>query len=250
MEEKKSCPVKCFGGCCALVAVLLVSVSIALCGYFVYRGLQTFNSADRIVSVKGLAERDVVADLAIWTVNHTATGNDLAAVQAEIERNREKIMAFLTQGGFAGEEISENALQLQDLLANSYRPEGAAEARYILTQTIKVRTAQIDKLDGLVNQAGKLIREGVTLANTQQPVYLFTGLNDIKPEMLAEAVKNAREAADAFARDAGTNVGAIKAAQQGVFQIQPRDEIGYEQNTTQKHQKVRVVSTLTFYLEE
>lgn len=228
---------------------LLIAVAIALSGWFVSQGLQTFRMNDRSVSVKGLAERDVEADLAIWTLSHTGTGNDLAALQEQIERNQKTIVTYLVEAGFGADEVRVEPLQAQDLLAQAYRPDGVDQGRYILTQNITVRTQSMEKIDRALIKLGDLLRKGVTLTNSQPPVYMYTKLNEIKPEMLAEAVKNARDSAAEFAADSGQSVGGIKSAYQGVFQILPRDPIAYSSEQNQRYKSVRVVSTLDFYLE-
>jgi hypothetical protein len=227
----------------------IVALAIVVAGLSVQDGLKSFRTGDRVVTVKGLAEREVEADLAVWMLTHTATGNDLQIVQLAMDANKKKIDSFLQSAGFSIGEISISPLVSQDLMAQAYRPQGAEMGRYILTQTVMVRSEDISKIDRVVGKVDELLRSGVTLVDTQSPRYVYRGLNSIKPEMLAEAIANARSGADEFAKASGQSVGDIKSANQGVFQILPRDEGLPIPESSQRSKLVRVVSTVNFYLE-
>lgn len=244
---------KAIAPCCMALLPLLAAVILTLGIFFgtmnVKHGLQTFREGDRVVTVKGLSERDVEADLGIWTLTFTRTGNDLQIVQLALEEDNKKIKSFFNQSEFKNDEIETLPLESQDLLAQAYRPQGADMGRYILSQTIMVRSEDIAKIEKAVQGVNTLLRQGVTLVNTQPPRYVFRGLNDIKPAMLAEAIANAKNGATEFASASGQKVGKIKRAYQGVFQILPRDEGLPIPEFAQKNKRVRVVSTVDFYLK-
>jgi len=243
----KSCP---FGHLGLALACLFVMSGLILSGVFIKQGLQEFRTSDRVVTVKGLAERNVEADLAIWTLSTTSTGNMLSDVQADGENSVAVIESYLSDVGFGGEEISYAPLQVQDLLAQAYRPNNVTQGgRYIITKRITVRTADMGKITRAVAELGGLLKQNVTLTHMQPPTYIFTDLNRIKPEMLAEAVRNARKSAQEFAAESGADVGGIKRAYQGLFQILPRDPIAYVSEQNQQFKRVRVVSTVDFYIE-
>lgn len=234
-----------------ILSVLLLSGGLVYAGMAVQEGLENFRSFDRSVTMKGLAERDVEADLAIWPISYTETGNDLGALQEKIEEHGRAIQAFLKTHGINENEIELQQVQVQDLLAQSYRQNDASNNRYIITQSYLVRTNNVEAVDKAGKDIGALIKKGVVFsANTSAaPTYLYTKLNDIKPEMIAEATKNAREAAQEFANNSGSGVGDIKYASQGIFQILARDETYAISENQQRNKKVRVVSTINFYLE-
>ena len=235
--------------CFVIISALLIGLGFAFAGWSVKQGLETFRMADRSVSVKGLSERDVEADLAIFTLSYTTTGNELNVVQQQQENYLKIILAYAESVGFEKGELEILPLQSQDLLAQAYRPEGVEQGRYIITQNINLRTTDMAKMDKAVASLGTLLRQGVTLSNTQPPVYMYTKLNSIKPEMLAEAVKNARVSAEEFARDSGQGIGSIKAAYQGTFQILPRDPVMYVSEQNQRYKTIRVVSTIDFFIK-
>jgi len=234
-----------------VLSLLILALGIGYAGMKAHDGLVEFRSYDRFVTVKGLATRDVMADLAVWPISHTVTGDDLAVVQGVLEKHGRQVTAFLGQYGISEDAIEQKQTNVQDLLAQSYRQQNSNQNRFILTQNFVVRTEDIDAVSEAAENVGDLIKKGVVLAQhgTTGPTYLFTKLNDIKPDMIAQATKNAREAADQFAADSGQEVGSIRRAHQGVFQILPRDETYVVPENTQKYKTIRVVSTLDFYLE-
>ncbi len=235
------------------MAGLLVAVGLGVCGWFVAQGLESFRTGERTVTVKGLAEREVEADLALWSLRFVATDDDLAAAQRSLQQDAARVRAFLTGAGFTEAEIELADYQVTDLLAQQYR-SGPVESRYILAQTLLLRSGDIAKVGQAAQKVGELVDAGVVLSSENQPVsgpvYLFTELNDVKPAMIAEATANAREAAEQFARDAGSEVGPIRRANQGLFQILPRDDYPGAYEPKQPVKRLRVVTTLEYLLEE
>jgi hypothetical protein len=236
-----------------LAAALLLGAGIALSGWFVGDGFLQGRKGDRFVSVKGLAEREVKADLAVWPLRFVATGNDLGAVQQQIVRDAGLMRDFLAASGFAPEAFESQSLQVVDRLAQQYQ-QGQVESRFIIAQTITLRSADVDRVAGLTGRLGELVAAGLVLSDENQwnagPTYVFTGLNALKPAMIAEATASARAGAEQFAADSGSRVGGIRRASQGVFQILARDDIPGLQQEKEIHKMVRVVSTLDYLLED
>ncbi|HET8726158.1 MAG TPA: SIMPL domain-containing protein [Alphaproteobacteria bacterium] len=210
-------------------------------------------TGDRYVTVKGVAERSVKADLALWPLRFVATGNDLSSVQDKIEADTNTVTNFLTRAGTPAEEIELQGLEVTDLLAQAYR-SGPVESRFIVAQTLLVRSADVDRIKATSQRIGELVSAGVVLSNEMMPLagpyYAFTGLNDIKPGMIAEATRNARAGAEQFAADSGSAVGGIRRANQGVFQILAQNDTPGLDEAKQINKTVRVVSTLDFYLTD
>jgi uncharacterized protein len=190
----------------ALAGALILGLGLLGAGFLIGRGFERGRDADRYVTVKGLAETFVRADLAVWPLRVTATGDDLGRIQEQIDADLATITGFLTAQGIEAEAIQPQRVEVTDLLAQAYRPEGAGENRFILAQTVFVRTEQVDLVARLNQQTGELVRRGVVLADAGGPIYLFTRLNEIKPEMLAEATRNARVSAEQFAADSGSGI--------------------------------------------
>ncbi len=215
-------------------------------GYYYYKSKFEFNA----VTVKGLAERDVVADLAIWEIKYVATGNDLAQVRNDLEKQTDVILAFLHDNGFGDSEIEMGGTDTNDLMANPYRGNDDIKSRFILTRTMTVRSNQVQNVAETYTKTGDLISAGVVFENRyDSPVsYIFTGLNDIKPQMLEQATKNAHQAALEFAKSSDSSVGKIHSANQGVFSILPRDNANAPE-LQQINKKVRVVATVEYFLE-
>ena len=249
MEKDTSCSA-CSCKCKALAVSVLAAAIISggfFPGYFYYKT----HLASNFVTVKGLAEMDVRADLAVWDLKIVVTGNQLASVQKTLDTQRKEIRAFLNKRGFTDAEIADGRVETNDLKANPYRSETNDDVRYILQQTVKVRSTNVTAVESALSATGDLIAKGIVFDSQSygSPVsYIFTRLNDIKPEMLEKATKNATAAAAEFAKSSGSKVGKIRRAQQGVFSILPREETS-ESESAQIDKKVRVVSTVEFWLD-
>jgi hypothetical protein len=227
----------------------LIGFGLILGGYFIGDGFEEGRRNQHFVTVKGLAERIVRADLAIWPLRFTATGNNLADVQAQIDEDVAAIRAFLLERGLPQDALEPQRVEVTDLLAQPYRPEGVGENRFIIAQTMLVRTDRVDLVEALNQETGELVRRGIVLQDTGGPTYLFTRLNDIKTEMIAEATRAARATAEQFAEDADSDLAGIRQANQGVFQILPRDEAPGLMESSQVDKKIRVVSTIDYLLK-
>ena len=225
------------------VAAALIGLGLALAGLFVMHGLQALRDGPALVTVRGLAERDVVADLATWTIATQANGSDLGVVQGKADADANAVRAFLVANGFTADEI-----QSRGSSVNQYFDNSMGRLNITIRQRFLARTADIPRMEKAFASQAEMIRKGVALDNDMGGVaYSFTKLNDVKPDMIAEATKNAREAAQQFARDSGAKVGAIRNATQGLFSITGRDgDVGSGGDTP--YQKVRVVTTVEFRL--
>lgn len=236
-----------------LTGMALVAVGVFGAGAAIGLGFVEARAPERTVTVKGLAERDVEADLAIWTLSFVSTGDDLAQVQGDVARYEQIVRAFLERGGIEAASASVHSIDVQDRLAQLYQ-SGPVRSRFVVRKTLLVRSEDVDAVAERSQSLDELIRDGVVLSGDRgphslQPAYLFTGLTAIKPAMLAEATANARTAAEQFAADAEARVGEIVEARQGLFQILARDKAPQLDEPQERRKTVRVVSTLRFALE-
>lgn len=226
-------------------AALVLALGVAVAGVFVYSGMRQNAKMNRFVSVRGLAEREVMADKVVWPIYFKEVGSDLPALYRIISAKNEKIVAFLNSRGITEEEISVAAPAVIDLDAERYRSSDSPY-RYNITSVITVTSRQVEKVRELMLQQGELLQQGIAIASGEyqyQVRYEFTGLNELKPSMIEEATKNAREAAQKFAADSESRIGGIKRAVQGLFSIEDRDP------NTSYIKKVRVVTSVDFFLE-
>lgn len=235
-------------GIILFVSAALFSISLIFMGIFIQSGLKEFRVSDRYVTVKGLAEQNVKADIAIWPLPIAATANDLAEAQNAIDTATAKTIAFLRNQGFEENEISIQKTEVTDLLAQAYRSNESTQLRYIIRQSLVVQTGKIDLVIKTQGMIGELFKQGVAIETTPTK-YVYNGLNNIKPQMIAEATKNAREGAEQFAHDSHAVLGSIKAASQGQFQILPADsEFQYDESQS-PYKKIRVVTTVQYSLD-
>lgn len=225
-------------------ASVILALGLIIGGFLLGNGLLRARMADRAVTMRGLAERDVTADLATWTLAYSAQGNDLATVQGEVDRNARAILAFLKAHGFKGSEVS-----MAGVNVNQYFDSNRGVNNVTVRQRLQLRTTNIKEARRAFAQQFDLVRSGVALEEGSGMVYSFTKLNEIKPAMIAEATKDARAGAEQFAKDSGTSVGGIRSATQGYFSVGARYGDAEGSGSDSPFQKVRVVTTIEFYLD-
>jgi hypothetical protein len=245
----------------ALLGVLL-ALGLIVGGWTLGAEIKATRLSDRYVTVKGLVERKVKSDLAIWPLSYKEAGDDLAVVYAKTESDKKTVLQFLDQQGIQSGEIELGIIRVVDTQANEYGGNTRAPRRYIVEQQITVRTSRVDQVAAAAQKTMQLLQKGIILSSNpgQGLIYKFTGLNSIKPDMITEATRNARAAADRFASDSGSNVGSIRQANQGVFSISPADQgsdasesgeyaggISGGDNSLMK--TVRVVTSVEYYLD-
>jgi hypothetical protein len=235
------------------IPALVLALGLVITGSLVGAGFRDGRTADRFVTVKGLSEREVEADLAIWPLAIVAADNDLPNAQAQMRRRVELAMEFLQENGIPSELIVRQGYRVVDTQANPFQ-SAATPNRFIITQTLMVRSEDVRGVMGASQQIGDLVDAGVVLTSGQEygpggPSFLFTRLNDLKGEMLAEATGRAQEAAAEFAASSQSRVGKIRRANQGVFQILPRDPVPGQSEANQLAKTVRVVVTVEYLLE-
>lgn len=231
-------PAAVFGG--------LLAIGMIGGGALIGQGVVNARVGDRSVTVRGLAEKDVKADLAVLPLRFTASGDVLSEVQARIDGDLAIVRQFLTAQGYPADTIDLGRLEVADTRSREYASQTGGP-RFILAQTVIVRTQDVDRVQVTTRNLNELVRQGVVLQDYQGAAYLFTKLNDVRPAMIAQATASARSGAEQFAKDSGTALGPIKSAGQGSFEIQPRDGNGDE--STSLNKKVRVVTTITYRLK-
>ena len=223
---------------------LTIAAAIVIAGAMLPISVSRLKSFERTVDVKGLCEKEVMADKVIWPLTYKVVGDELSPVLSEIESNNSAIVRFLKAGGIEDAEITISTPAISDKYASEYGSNDRV-FRYLATCTITVCTDKIDRMLSLQASQSDLLRSGITFSSDwgTEPQFKFEALNDIKPEMIAEATANARQAADKFAKDSDSRIGKIKTAGQGTFSIEDRD------SNTPQIKRVRVVTYVTYYLK-
>ena len=228
-----------------IIAALLIAAGLLALGLCLRSGIASFSARDRVVDVKGLAEREVAANKVTWPIMFKEVGNDLPTVYQKVTDTNAQIVNFLKSNGLTDQEISIGAPSVQDLTTDRYN-NNPLPYNYAVTSVVTVSSAQVREVHSLINRQGELFSKGIAITSDYNTriSYDYTDLNSIKPEMIAEATENAREAAKKFAEDSNSRLGKIKTARQGQCSIEDRDP------TTPYIKKVRVVTSLTYYLED
>jgi uncharacterized protein len=243
-----------------VLSAALLALGLIIGGWVMGAQIKATRLSDRYVTVKGLVERGVKSDLAIWPLSYKEAGDDLALVYAKTESDKKAILQFLEEQGIQPSEIELGVMRVVDTQANEYGGVNRAPRRYIVEQQVTVRTARVDQVGAAAQKTMVLLQKGIVVNSNpgQGLTYKFTSLNSIKPDMITEATRNARAAADRFAKDSGSKVGTIRQANQGVFSIVSADqssgsgeggEGGYMADSSLM-KIVRVVTSVQYYLDK
>jgi uncharacterized protein len=234
-----------------IIAGGLIGLGVASGGFLAGESLVKSRLGFRTVTVKGLAEREAKANLGFWPVRFVATGATLEEARTSLEKSQGSVKSFLKERGFTDQDMQVQNIQVEDRLAG-YNNQGVPpEIRFVLTEDILVKSSEVDKLADAARMIGDLLKSGVVFSSDAYnagPSYIFTNVNELKGDMLTEATKRAREAADKFAAESGAKVGDIQSANQGIIEINPAVEIPNSLPEKQVNKKVRVVTTITYFL--
>ncbi|MCJ8343871.1 MAG: SIMPL domain-containing protein [Cetobacterium sp.] len=233
------------GRCTGLILGVSIFLGLSSLGYLLGNSYLKGKELNRVVSVKGLAEKEVKANLVLWPIDFRVTGNNLERIYDSLEKDNNKIIGFLESKGITKDEITVSAPKIEDKAL--YGDMNKMEFRYIANRTITVYSTKVDLVYKLTNEIGELVKKNIALNTNQYGSYvdyIYTGLNSIKPSMIETATKNAREVAEKFAKDSNSTLGKIKNANQGQFIIENRDQ------HNPQIKKVRVVSTVEYYLTD
>lgn len=229
------------------VEAAILAMAIVAFGTLVKNSIDRFTDRERVVTVKGLCEREVPADKVTWPLIYKELGNDPAEIYQRIEKKNATVTEFLRKHGLSDAEITVNPPQVKDRFADSWSQENIVN-RYVASSVIIVSSTQVDLVRRIMQKQAELMKTGIALISEEygsnMVKYEFTGLNDIKPEMVEESTKNARATAEKFAKDSDSELGKIRRATQGQFSISDRD------NNTPYIKNVRVVSTIEYYIRD
>ncbi|WP_428063285.1 SIMPL domain-containing protein [Brevundimonas sp.] len=239
MNDNRLVPAAVFGG--------LLALGFIGAGALIGQGVIHARAGDRTVTVRGLSERNVKADLAVLPLRFTASGEVLSEVQGKIDNDLGLVRRFLSGQGYPASAIELGRLEVADTRSREYAAQNGGP-RFILAQTVVVRTNDVARVQATTRALNDLVRQDVVLQDFQGPSYIFTKLNDVRPQMIAEGTAAARTGAEQFAKDSGTPLGPIRQATQGSFEILPRDGSG-DNEAASIDKKVRVVTTITYSLK-
>jgi len=231
----------------AIVLGASLIAGLSSLGYLLGDAAIRYKGYERTVTVKGLSEREYEADVVIWPIQFSAASNDLGALYRSVDSSTAKIKRFLETAGIAADDISFSAPAITDRSAQQYANPVKAEFRYAASQTVTVYSENVEVVRKVMGKMSDLGKQGIafTGGNYESPTeYIFTRLNEVKPEMIEEATRKAREVAEKFASDSASSLGKIRTASQGQFSISARDK------NNPHIKKIRVVSTVAYYLSD
>ncbi len=236
-----------------LLSAIVLAAGMSLGSWFVGTSLVKSREPLRIVTVKGLSERPVRADLGFWPIRFVATGPNLETARSGLEASERAVRQFLTSKGFEEADIGVQNITVEDRYAGYNAGNTPDDVRFVLTEDMLVTSRDVDALADASRSVADLLRSGVVFSSdaySAGPSFVFTGINDLKSEMLTEATQRARDTAEQFADESGAHVGDIQTANQGVFEILPAVDIPNDRPDKQIDKRVRVVTTITYFLTD
>jgi hypothetical protein len=234
-----------------VISAGVLAIGVAAAGWLAGEALIKSRLGFRVVTVKGLSEREVKADLGFWPIRFVATGASLEQARQSLETSEAAVKSYLDGKGFTHQDYQIQNIQVEDRFAGYNAQQTLQEIRFVLTEDMLVRSAEVQKLADASRSVGDLLKSGVVFSSDAYnagPSFVFTKIADLKGEMLTEATKRAREAAEKFAAESGAKVGDIQSANQGIVEVNPAVEIPNDRPEKQIDKKVRVVTTINYFL--
>ena len=231
----------------AIILGAFLCVGLIFLGYFISRSAYLIKASERFVTVKGLSEREVNADIAIWPISFKEVSNDLTGLYSVMAQKSKIVLKYLKDKGFKDSEITAAPVSIVDKKADRYAQTGEIDYRYLAASTITVYSDNVELVRKIMTEISDLIKKGIAISEEDynaKPEFLYSKLNEIKPAMVEEATKDARSVAEKFAKDSESELGKIKNATQGLFTIFDRD------SKTAHIKKVRVVTHIEYYLAD
>jgi hypothetical protein len=238
-----------------------ILIGLMVLGFFIYKGLKTFSDKDRVVTVKGLAEMNMIASSATINICFSISGDDLKDILQKSEKKKTAITQYLESTGINNKEIKLNNVDVndrQDYYDTQWIDGKRVKIkvdRYTVTQSIEITSKDVKNTENLVSKL-RLDLVSKDLTSNISSNYVFPELNTIKPQLIAESTKNARISGEQFANDSQAKLGKIKTASQGQITLAGRyyyNEDGTGEYTDKPAepyiQRARVVSTIVFFLE-
>jgi len=236
-----------------VLAAGVLAIGVATAGFLAGEALVESRLGFRTVTVKGLSEREVKADLGFWPIRFVANGGTLEDARRNLETSEDAVEAYLAAKGFGAGEHQVQNITVEDRFSGYNAQQTPEGYRFVLTEDLLVRSAEVQKLADASRSVGDLLKSGVAFSSDSYnsgPSFVFTRISDLKGEMLTEATQRAREAAGKFAQESGAKVGDIQSANQGVFEVNAAVEIPNDRPEKQIDKKVRVVTTITYFLKD
>ncbi|HDZ16116.1 MAG TPA: SIMPL domain-containing protein [Methylophaga aminisulfidivorans] len=231
----------------SIILGISLILGLSCLGWLLANAALQYKAFERTVKVKGLSEKEYQADVVIWPIQFTLADNNLQSLYNDAEKNTRIIVQFLSENGIATKDITPSAPSITDKLAQQYGNNSGSPFRYTAVQTVTVYSQNIESVRNVMGKISELGKKGIVITGNgyaSQTEYLFTRLNEVKPKMIEEATRKARAVAEKFAADSDSTLGKIRKASQGQFSISPRD------NNNPQIKKVRVVSTIEYYLSD
>lgn len=231
-----------------IIAVAVVITALVLTNAFRNR----YRVTDSI-NVTGLGKKDFVSDLVVWSGSFTRKSMDLKVAYEELNKDKEIIRQYLLDNSISETDFVFSSIDIFKEYDYSYEQNGREIRTFTgqrLTQRIQIESKEVDKIESLSRDITTLINKGIEFSS-YEPQYYYTGLAELKIEMIAAATEDGRQRAEKIAENSGARLGKLKSANMGVFQIIAQNSNedytwGGAYNTTSKRKTATITMKLQF----
>jgi hypothetical protein len=235
------------------VAAIVIAVAVVIFAFVLGNAYRyKFRQTERI-TVTGASEINFQADLIVWNASYSRNSSVLQDAFSVLKQDEQTVRGYLSQQGLNDTEIVYSAVNIEKLYNTTYddngRTTGSVFAGYRLTQTVKVESMNINKVDKISREITSLIQQGIELTSAS-PNYYYTKLGDLKIDLLAKASADGEKRAETIAKNAGQSLGGLKKASMGVFQITGQNENEtYEYGGAFNTSNINKTATITVKME-
>ena len=236
---------------------IIIGVSILLTAFILGNAFKSRNKVDNSISVTGLGEKEFVSDLIVWSGNFTRKNINLKDAYSDLNKDREYIKKYLVSKGVDGNKIVFSSINIDKEFDNFYNEYSNSNEEvftgYKLQQNVEIESNEVDKIELISRQVSELINSGVEFYSNN-PEYYYTKLSILKLKMISEATKDAYKRAEKIAENSGSELGKLKKASMGVFQIiAPNSSEDYSWggsfNTSSKRKKATITMKLEYQVD-
>ncbi|MGB0935288.1 MAG: SIMPL domain-containing protein [Alphaproteobacteria bacterium] len=235
----------------SVISMALVSIGIISAGYFVGDGLGNIRSSKKVIHTKGIGEKNVDADFAIWTIKFFVNSDNFQEAKQQYEVDLGVIKDFLNANDFKTDNIEVQVPNIEHRVERDAQNNYAKVAEtFEVLGTVVIKTSDVMKVEKVSQNTFQLLQKGIWLKGDQyqtNPKYIITDFDRFRPEIFAQAIDSSYRMAKELAKKSDVKIKRVTDVDQGNFSI--RSRIGNENEEAYREKKVRVVSYVTYEIE-
>lgn len=235
------------------IAGLFIGLGLLGAGYFMANSFRDVKLANQNITIKGFAQKDVISDFAKWSGRISETGQTRQEAFTKLQSSKEAVYKFLKSKGIDEKNLEFSTVNIYPFMQTNEHGRITGEIAFFTGDVqVNFQSDDVEKVSQIAKDSEELINQGVGFTS-EPPQYLYSKLDDVKVELLGDAAKDAKSRAEEITSKVDSDIGAVKFAQQGVFQITARNDTSISSSgmydTTSIEKTVKAVVTLSFAIE-